>query len=153
MNQPEIIIIQDSREQIPLKFDHKFIIEVKIEKLNVGDYMVEFSDGHRPPIAFERKSINDLYGTLSQGYDRFKDCILRAKETGIQLVIIIEGSLTKVGYGHIHSSRSPESILYQLFTLYAKYGIWPVFCADSKEASEFITHIFIASEKKYINGD
>ena len=61
-------IIIDNREQKPLEFS----VPTKRGTLAVGDYRAEFSDGSVSQVVFERKSINDLYGTLSKGYSRFK---------------------------------------------------------------------------------
>lgn len=144
-------IIIDTREQSRLNFKHKSITEVIIKGLNVGDYTALFSDGFQPPMVFERKSINDLYGTLSKGYDRFKKEIERAKEQHIQLIIIVEGNLSKVLYGVPYSQRTPESLVYQIFTIWVRYGVQTIFCKDSEDVSEYITQFFIAHEKEYMD--
>jgi ERCC4-type nuclease len=92
-------IIVDTREQLPLEFQHHYITEVINTKLEVGDYGCQLENGYRIPICFERKSISDLFGTLSAGYKRFKKEILRAKEAKVVLVIIIEGTLLKSSKG------------------------------------------------------
>ena len=97
----------------------------------------------------ERKSIGDLYGTLSQGYDRFKREILKAAENKITLVIIIEGSLRRVLAGYRNSQRTPISIVYQLFTLKVRYKIDSVFCNNRDEMSQYITHYFLAMEREH----
>jgi ERCC4-type nuclease len=144
MRNPSITIIQDSREQCPLHFKHKYIKEVRVEKLDVGDYGAEFGDGHRLPLIFERKSVNDLWGTLSQGYERFRKEFARAKELGQGLIIIVEGSLTRVGMGCGHSSRSAESVIYQIFTMRARYGIETVFCAHPDETAHEKQHFYVS---------
>ena len=53
-----MIIIVDSREQKPLEFSHPFIEDVVVEKLEYGDYGCRFTDGYRPKIYFERKSLS-----------------------------------------------------------------------------------------------
>ncbi len=151
MSNPNIKILIDTREQLPLEFKHKFVSSVSTGKLNVGDYAAEFINGYRPPVVFERKSLGDLYGTLSAGYERFKCEIERAKEAGTQIIIIVEGSLTRVGQGIGYSNRTPASIIYQIFTLLAKHGIWTIFCSNRDEASEYITQFYIAHEKYYFN--
>lgn len=143
-------VICDTREQLPLEFNHKFITEVKREKLLVGDYQAEFSDGYRPPIVFERKGIGDLYGTLTSGYKRFKKEILRAQESKTTLIIIIEGTFTKVLAGYSHSSVEGITIIKKLFTLWCRYGVKPVFCKDREEASSYITEFFCALGRQHI---
>jgi ERCC4-type nuclease len=149
MGRIKMTILVDTREQKQLEFKHKFIKEVKTTCLNVGDYCASFSSVYDCPVAFERKSIADLYGTLSQGYERFKREIERAKESNIKLIIIVEGSITKVLNGVPYSQRTPESIVYQLFTLRARYDIETVFCKDREEMSEYITQFYIAHKKEY----
>jgi ERCC4-type nuclease len=150
-SEPEVTIIQDTREQMPLSFKHKFIKGVKVEKLNVGDYGAEFGDGHRPPLVFERKSISDLYGTLTHGYERFRREIDRAANTATELTIIVEGSLTRTRLGTDYGSRTPESLIYQLFYIGAKYGVRTVFCNSPDEVSTYIEQVFIAHAKWHQN--
>ena len=143
-------IIVDSREQLPLKFSHPFITEVIVQKLDVGDYGVEFEDKHRPPFYFDRKSIGDLFGTMGNGYPRFKECIKRAQESDVRLFIIIEGTLTDCLKGYEHSSLEGVSVVYKLFTLWVKYGIIPVFCSSREEMASYIVNFYIAVGKRYI---
>lgn len=100
--------------------------------------MIEFADGHIPPVSFEKKELFEIFGTLSQGYKRFHREILRAKDKEVQVIILVNGNLNKVLQGSPYSKRSPESILKQIFTLMIKYNIWTAFLASREEMSEFI---------------
>ena len=60
-----ITIIQDTREQRPLDFSPFPSVSVEVSKLWPGDYSVK---GYEKSIAFERKSVADLIGTLKNGY-------------------------------------------------------------------------------------
>ena len=60
-----ITIIQDTREQRPLDFSPFPSVSVEVAKLWPGDYSVK---GYEKSIAFERKSVADLIGTLKNGY-------------------------------------------------------------------------------------
>lgn len=145
-------IVVDTREQKPLSFKHSSITEVVNKSLNVGDYGAMFSsDDIIYPIVFERKSIADLYGTLSQGYSRFKKEIERSKEQRLQLIIIVEGNLTRILHGMPFSQRTPESIVYQIFTIYARHGVQTVFCKDRDDVAEYITQFYIAHEKEFLD--
>lgn len=143
-------IIIDTREQLPLKFKHPFITDVVVHKLDVGDYGVVFEDGHTPPFFFDRKSIGDLFGTMGQGYERFKQCIIRSHESRVTLFIIVEGSLFSVLKGYEHSTIKGTSVVYKLFTLWIKYGVQTVFVNDRREMSEYITQFFIAVGKRHV---
>lgn len=83
--QGELKILVDTREQTPLPFSN-----CKVQKLIVGDYAP--SDDFFCNLAVERKSLYDLAGTLTKGYERFEKEIQRAKELGIYLVVVTESS-------------------------------------------------------------
>ena len=137
-------IIADTREQIPLEFNHEFITEVKSMKLEVGDYACQYTNGFIPPVRFERKSIGDLFGTMGSGYERFKKEIERAKDYEVRLILIIEGSMFKVLKGYEPSSLKGSSVVKKLFTLWVRYNVMPVFCKDRDDMTNYITEFFLA---------
>lgn len=139
-----MIIHIDTRETKPLEFPYLCVDGTKRIKLDVGDYGVEFTDGYKPPIFFERKSMGDLFGTLGKGYKRFKKEIMRSQEAKCSLILIVEGSLSKVMKGYSHSTIEGLSIVRKLFTLYVKYGVRPVFCKSREEMSLYIYNMFYA---------
>ena len=144
-------ILIDTREQKKLPFKHKYITKVKIEKLLCGDYGCEYKDGYRCDIYFERKgSMSDLFNTMGKEYPRFKKEIIRAKENGIKLILIIEGSLTKVLVGCERSYLDGFSIVKKLFTLWVRYGLYPVFCRNEEEMVRFITEFYLAIGRKHL---
>ena len=138
-------LIQDTREQTPLDFSgFEYITETVVEYLNVGDYTVEYSDGYRPPVIFERKSIGDLYGTLGKGYERFKKMLARADKQGISIILIIEGSLSKVAKGHRYSRvMKGYVVVKRLFSMKIKH-CEVVFCKDRVETAKYIYEYFCA---------
>ena len=140
----------DSREQLPLTFLHPFVTEVETMKLDCGDYACQYKNSYIPSIRFERKGIGDLFGTLSnkENYERFKREIQRAKDFDVKIIILIEGTLTKVLKGYEHSQREPDSIVKQLFTLWTKYDVMPVFCKDREEMSRYIIEFYTAIGRK-----
>jgi ERCC4-type nuclease len=145
-------IIIDTREQLPLDFEHPYITEVIRRKCEVGDYCCEYEDKTIPPIYFERKSVADLFGTLSTGYKRFKKEIQRAKENKITLIIIIEGTLSKVIKGIEESQRSGDEVCQQLFTLLLRYRLPFICCKDREEMSRWITEFYLAYGREYLEG-
>lgn len=80
----DYIIYQDSREQLPFLLD----CNVQKVKLPVGDYTI--SEPYFSNIYIERKSLSDLVGTLTGGYDRFINEIEKAKSIDAYLVVIVE---------------------------------------------------------------
>lgn len=137
-------IIIDTREQLELEFKHPYVTEIIHHKLNIGDYAVEFSDGFVPPIRFERKSIGDLFGTMSKGYSRFKKELVRAQKNDVFVIIIVECVLNTILKGIKHSARDGGSVVKQLFTLMIRHHVPFVCCKNRKEMSEYITRFFIA---------
>ena len=56
-------------------------------KLYVGDY-VSLNNSR---LCIDRKqNLSELYGNLCQGHERFRAELIRAKEAGIKLIILIE---------------------------------------------------------------
>lgn len=141
-------IIIDNREQKCLEFDHPYVTGVSYETISCGDYGVRFKNGYVPPLFFERKSISDLYGTMGKGYPRFKKELSRAKENDLRLILIIEGTLTKIFKGYKHSTIKGISLIRKLFTLWIKYDLLPVFCRDRAEMSNFICEYYGAIGRK-----
>ena len=88
-----LMIIQiDSREhkkerqRIEQQFD-ALGIQYYTSKLYVGDYM----GLDNPRLIIDRKKdIGEIYSNVVQGHDRFVGELLRAKDVGIQLVILCE---------------------------------------------------------------
>lgn len=78
-------IIVDSKEQLPLFIGDTF----QKQSLLVGDYTTEklLNRFH-----IERKSPQDLYGTITKGHVRFRNELIRAEVYGIKLVMYVECS-------------------------------------------------------------
>jgi len=143
-------IVIDTREQLPLKFNHPYITEIINTKLIIGDYSCILENGVIIPYYFERKSMGDLFGTMGKGYKRFKKEMIRAQENNIKLILIIEGSLLKVLKGSPHSTIEGIIIVKKLFTLWIRYGLISIFCKDREEMSEFIIQYFMAYGREKI---
>lgn len=139
-------IIIDTREQDALHF-RKEINTVRT-KLDVGDYGARIN-GTLLPVIFERKSVEDLYGTLSGGYERFKEEINRASEAKIILVLAVECPLATVKQGIEHSKRSPDSIIQQCFTIMVRHRVPCMFFSDRRDMAAYITQVFLAFEREY----
>lgn len=131
-------ILIDTREQRPLEFAWP---TAKV-CLPFGDYGCELEDESMVPVIFERKSIADLFGSLSKGYERFRNMLRKAEADKVKIIIIVEGSLSKVLKGYSRSQRSGVSIVKQLYTIRAIYGIEIVFCQNRDEMVLYIEKLF-----------
>jgi len=143
-----VIIIKDTREQLPLNFRRsKNVEDVITKKLDTGDYSLL---GYEDKIAIERKSCSDLFSTLGGGHKRFKKELERALEFDY-FAILVEGSFSSVynkDFDEARYSKMRGDVAIKiLFTLKFKYGIDVIFCNGKKEAAAIIRNVFIAYTK------
>lgn len=140
-------LLVDTREQKPLSFFHP---EIRPKRATVlcGDYAMVYRNGVRSAVEFERKSLDDLYGSLTSGHTRFKRKLLRARKLGVRLVLAVECPLTRVYAGTRHSKAQPRAIVKTVFTFWAKYRLFPVFFQDRREMAEYITQYYLAEWRK-----
>lgn len=109
--------ICDSREQNLLKLPN-----IQIKKLDFGDYSIEGSN-----IFIERKSLNDLVGTMSSGYERFIREIQRCQDNlGSQLIVLIEEKYQNImSFNYLphmkYTKCSPDFILHRIRELLNKF--------------------------------
>lgn len=143
-------ILIDTREQRPLEFrTDEILTEVSVSTLSVGDYTASYSDGSLCPIYFERKSIPDLFATLTSGHRRFRDEMERAKEQNVQLVLAIEGTLRDVQLGHAHSEVDGNQILKTIMTMWLRHNLVPMFFKDRAEMAVGIKEFYLAFGRNY----
>lgn len=132
-------IIVDTREQKPYWKEGSDVIR---KKLDTGDYSIE---GYENKIAIERKSLSDLYGSLTSGHKRFARELERSKKLDY-FTILIDGSLTscanKEFKGSEHTKTKASTIIKILFTLHTKHGINFVFCNGRYESRRYIKALF-----------
>ena len=144
-----LILLVDSREQTPLEFEKMEGVD-KVETIGLpfGDYTC-MVDGRQIPVAFERKSLGDLYGTMTSGYLRFKKEMVKAKECGHKLILITEGTYSDVEAGYSHSEFSGEAMVKKLETLAVKYDLewWP--CESRQVMAKRILGTFQAIERMW----
>jgi ERCC4-type nuclease len=147
--QPKRLVLKvDSREQEPLKFKDGVFDEIVVEGLPVGDYWAEL-DGKELPLCFERKALGDLFGTMTAGYRRFKKELSRAKEFGLRIVLVIEGSMREVEAGYRYSQFPGRAMLKKLAMLYVRYDLEYHFFNDRREMARFIEEVFDACRRNY----
>lgn len=109
-------VIIDTREQAPWGLA-PFGCEVKIRKLNAGDYALEGDDDN---FAIERKSLNDFLGTVSTGWERFQREVGRMASM-VARPIVVEGDFAEFCYttekGQLIAPQHPH------------HRLGPAFCA------------------------
>ena len=114
-------------------------------KLYVGDYVS--LDNSR--LCIDRKqNLSELYGNLCQGHERFRAELIRAKEAGIKLIILIEHGGKIKTLDDVKNWENPQKKhnLYAwdgmrmhrtMKTVADKYGIEYRFC-DKRNTGEMI---------------
>lgn len=147
-----LLLLVDSREQLPLKFEGiEGVDKVETIGLPFGDYTCMI-DGRQVPVCFDRKSLGDLYGTMTNGYERWKREMAKAKEHGHKLILITEGTYSDVLEGYSHSEYSGQSMVKKLAMLAVKYDLewWP--CESRKVMAARIVDTFSAIQRLWAKG-
>lgn len=148
-----MFILRDSREQNPLSFDgFKYVEAVERATLPVGDYSCRFKDGYQPKVSVERKSVEDLYGTLTKGHDRFNREIAKAAELGIWLIVAVERPISIVSKGIKHSNMEGDKLVDTCMTMFAK-KVDIHFFESRSDMSYWCYKLFVAIGKLYITNN
>lgn len=150
-----MLIIQDTREKEGkkehiLKTFRRYGYEVVREKLDVGDYM--FS--HDSKISVDiKESMLELFGNLTKDHERFKKEMIRAKENGIKLYILVEEpvkSLFSVQFwkspvykygkfkGKPITNADPRALMKAMITMQNKYGCEFLFCKKEESGNKIL---------------
>jgi ERCC4-type nuclease len=141
-------IIVDTREQKPLWKKGTAIFF----KLLVGDYSTMLL---RNRFCIERKSLQDLYGTITSGHRRFRNELIRAEVNEIALLLFIEGTkkdfLLKKFPGGSLRKLSGETLCKIIDTVEKKYKIEVVWCGNRTAAKTKIFERLKLEETKYKN--
>lgn len=131
-----MIIQIDSREKsraikkIEEEFDRQGI-QYPISKLIVGDYM----NYDNPRVIVDRKqNLSEVCSNLTQQHERFRREALKAKELGIQLIILVEDGTKIKSIADVENWVNPRRWQYC-----KKYGI-PTSGDIEAEIAEFIRH-------------
>jgi ERCC4-type nuclease len=127
------VVIIDTREQKPWFYGEG----TERGTLKTGDYSIK---GYEGSFAIERKSLPDLFGTLTKGHLRFKKELARGLEMDY-FAIIVEGSwldmIHKTFPGANHIKSRGDTVAKIITTIHLKYGI-PIFFAQSKHEAGVI---------------
>jgi ERCC4-type nuclease len=145
---PEPVVLVDTREQAPLRIT---AFPVEVATLPVGDYGIKgFSDWARPEFIIERKSLDDLVGSLTAGRERFwKECE-KLRQFRFR-ALVIEALPGEVEFHQYRSTVSPASIFGSLRALEVRHGIHVLWCKDADGAAhevEGLVRVFIRGIEK-----
>ena len=160
----DAVILQDTREQLPVKFTRS----VKVETLDVGDYALD--KPYDKGVRIERKSLGDWAGTLSaramvrkgkkkttvwSNFERFDKELARAVEQDLYVVMVVEASINEAQslnylpqYKWIKASS--EYLFHNLRELLTKYPLnFQAVFIDTKKhkVADKMTRIFELGEQ------
>ncbi|NCC53098.1 MAG: hypothetical protein EOM20_18055 [Spartobacteria bacterium] len=142
------ILIIDTREQNPLNFVHYKAIRAT---LYAGDYSIQ---GLETMFSIERKSIDDLCGSLTSDRARFERELHRLR--GYQFKrLLIEGTQIEVEQHRYRSRATPQSILGSLATFEIRFDTPIVWAGDREHAAVLIerwAYYFAREIAKLYNG-
>lgn len=145
---PDFIVAIDHRERAPYPFYgltadarqkyRPLLIHTQTKYLVTGDYSI---CGLEDEIAIERKSLADLYGTLSceERRERFRNEVIRLAEMRVK-AIVIEASWPAIltPPGEIQTKLNPKTIFRTAVRWTARYGV-PWWTADDRQLAEITT--------------
>lgn len=130
----KIRILADSREQLPYRFDGAVT-----SKLDVGDYSIA---GAEHLVSIERKSLDDLVGSLSRGRERFERELyrMRALDYGC---LVVEASLQDIVQHRYRSEMSPASVVQSLVAFSIRYQL-PIWFAGDRACGQRLTESILS---------
>ncbi|MDA3897496.1 MAG: hypothetical protein PF482_15275 [Desulfobacteraceae bacterium] len=129
-----MVIIQDTREQLPYVFD-RWPVSVQAAGLPVGDYSIQgFSD----KVAIERKSLDDLINCLMGGNRiRFEKELSRARSFEL-FAVIVEASFHQISAKQYHGCMDPHAVLQSIVAFHIRYKVPFIFAGD-RCGGEYLT--------------
>lgn len=141
-----ITIVQDSREQTPLSFHNFRGIETVRQGLKTGDYSVQ---GYESEICFERKSVQDLVGTLIGGHERFLREMERMRDFKAKYILIEHSPEILYTYCVKHGWGYKFNTIIQSLLAYAcHYHVRVRFCKDREDMANYI----VKKAREFVNG-
>lgn len=152
-----MIILVDTREQTPLFKPGRLYaswiagsFKVTRKTLNVGDYTTEILFGK---FTIERKSLQDLYGTLIHNHARFRRAILRAESAGTKMVVVVEGTHSDFINKRFPRGKDrkvePITLKRIIATVKRRYDLEIVFCSTILKAKKYTIKRLKHEERKH----
>lgn len=141
----------DSREKkselkrIQNQFDH-LGVHYFVSKLYVGDYM---SLDNPRKVIDRKKDLGELCSNVTQQHERFRAELVRAKENGIQVIILCEhgGNIRQLEdvffwenprRRHSPKATSGAQLFRSLCTMRDRYGVQFAFCDKRQTGREIV---------------
>ena len=135
-----MIILVDTREQVPFDFTRFPDVETLRDTLATGDYSLA---GFESVIACERKELNDLIACLQNGNrERFEKELARGAALH-RFCVLVEGTLEDISRHRYRSQMNPTAALQSLFAFQVRYGTAFLFCG-TRAGAEYACYSLLA---------
>ena len=141
-------LLRDSREKEGCGWQFRASANcngMEVKKLDTGDYSIK---EYENLIMIERKTLGDLWNTLTFGHERFMKEMDRALLYPIRY-LIIEGTLRDIEAGIRFSKVKPDFILYSLISLEVRYGIHVVMTDKRTDIAQTYVRKLLSKLFKY----
>jgi ERCC4-type nuclease len=130
----DMIIIIDTREQLPYKFD----VPCEVATVPIGDYSIL---GLEDQVAIERKTVNDLIGCLTKDRERFERELHKGRALDY-FALIVEASLSDLANGKYRSQMNPKSAIQSLLAFSIRYHL-PIFFCGNRQHGQRVTQALL----------
>lgn len=134
-----LIIVIDTREQLPYIFDNSML-----KTLKTGDYSIL---GLENDVAVERKTKEDAYGSCGARRVRFEKEIVRLSKFDYAAVVI-EASLSSLLTPPSYTKVRPLVVVNSFVSWSVKYGVH-VFFASNREYGRNLVQLILQKYWKY----
>jgi ERCC4-type nuclease len=142
-----ITIICDTREQNSLSFHGFRGVKTVRSGLKTGDYSIE---GYEDQITFERKSVQDLVGTLIGGHQRFLKEMERMQAFKAKYILIEHTPTILFQYCMKHGWEKKFNTIIQSLLAYAHhYQVRVRFCKDREDMADYI----VKKTREFLNAN
>lgn len=132
------VVLVDTREDAPLDLP---TLQTQVQGLPVGDYGVKgFSCWQCPAFVVERKSVNDLVGSVTKGRKRFEREIEKLRQFRFR-ALLIEGAECEVQLGQYRSMANPTSVMSTLDAYAVRCNLHIIWGQDRQRAAEKLENL------------
>lgn len=131
-----LTIITDSREQRELDFSRFKGVATIRQGLKTGDYSIA---GFENSYCIERKSVEDLVGTLIGGHERFLREMERMRDFDEKYILVEHTPTILFNYCRNHGwQRKFDTIIQSLLAYACHYDVRVRFCKDREDMARYI---------------
>jgi DNA excision repair protein ERCC-4 len=129
LSSAQIVLIQDSREQLPLKFEH---LPCVVRGLQSADYSIV---GFESEFGIERKNLDDAVSCcMGENRERFERELHRLRGFRFKR-LLIQGSRGLIEAQRYRSRLSPKAVLATLSAFEVRWDIPIIFCETPEAAA------------------